>query len=56
MTPRSAAALLTKLLGRSVTEKEIREDLNRGAPTNGDGTIDLVQYAAWLAKQVAGEE
>ena len=26
----------------------IREDIDAGAPTNADGTINLIQYAAWL--------
>ena len=28
-------------------------DIDAGAPTNGDGTINLVQYAAWLVKEMA---
>jgi len=26
----------------------IEEDLQAGAPTNADGTLNLVHYAAWL--------
>ena len=27
----------------------IRGDIDDGAPTNPDGTVNLVHYAAWLA-------
>jgi hypothetical protein len=46
-----AARLLTKVGGRSITEAMLRDDVARGAPTNPDGTLNLVHYAAWLAKK-----
>lgn len=46
-----AARLLTKASGRSISEAQIRADIDAGAPTNPDGTINLVHYAAWLVKQ-----
>jgi hypothetical protein len=44
-----AARLLTAAGGKTVTAKMIQEDLDAGAPKNGDGTVNLVHYAAWLA-------
>ena len=35
-----------KLLG--VAEATLRQHVDEGAPTNGDGTLNLVHYAAWL--------
>ena len=35
-----------KTLG--VPHEWVEEDLEAGAPANPDGTINLVQYAAWL--------
>ncbi|MFO7900291.1 MAG: hypothetical protein R6V58_14680 [Planctomycetota bacterium] len=35
-----------RLLG--ISEEMLRADLDTGAPTNADGTINLIQYAAWL--------
>jgi hypothetical protein len=35
-----------------VSEEALRADLEAGAPTNPDGTINLVHYAAWLAKEM----
>jgi hypothetical protein len=31
-------------------------DLENGSPVNGDGTINLVSYAAWLAKEMGRGE
>ena len=48
-----AARLLSAASGQRVTAEMIEFDVNAGAPTNVDGTINLVQYAAWLAKEMA---
>ena len=44
-----AARLLAKASSEPVTEAMIRGDIDDGAPTNQDGTVNLVHYAAWLA-------
>lgn len=46
-----AAKLLSKAGGRVIREDQIAADIAAGAPTNGDGTINLIAYAAWLAKE-----
>jgi hypothetical protein len=48
-----AARLLTSALGRPVTEAMLQQDVDDGAPTNPDGTLNLVHYAAWLVKEMA---
>lgn len=61
---RSPAALdiadLARLLGasgaRHIDADRIRADIDAGAPTNADGTVNLVHYSAWLARQVAAQE
>lgn len=45
-----AAKLLSKAGGRVIREDQIAADIAAGAPTNGDGTINLVAYAAWLVR------
>jgi hypothetical protein len=50
MTPESLSELLTKAGGRTITADMIRADIEAGAPANGDGTISLILYTAWLAK------
>ena len=53
-----AARLLAKVGGPSITESMLRDDVAAGAPTNADGTINLVYYCAWLVREMvrnAGE-
>ena len=42
------ARILTALGVRPVSVDMLRKDLDDGAPANPDGTINLVNYAAWL--------
>ena len=42
LTPEDAARML------GISEAMLRADLAAGAPTNADGTINLIHYAAWL--------
>lgn len=48
-----AARILSQAFGRPVSESTLRQDVDDGAPTNPDGTINLVHYAAWLVKEMA---
>ena len=50
LTVSAAAVLLSKVGGKPVREDTLRADIEAGAPTNADGTINLVMYAAWLVK------
>jgi hypothetical protein len=45
--------VLTAAGGRPITEEMVRKDIEAGAPVNPDGTINLVHYAAWLARETA---
>ena len=38
-------------MGGKVTVDMLRTDVDAGAPVNPDGTINLVHYAAWIAKE-----
>lgn len=48
-----AARVLTRLGGKPVTEAMLRADIDAGAPTNANGTVNLVHYAAWLVKEMS---
>lgn len=48
-----AARVLSRLGGGGATEAMLRADIDAGAPTNADGTINLVHYAAWLVNEMA---
>jgi hypothetical protein len=45
------ARLLSRVGDHAVTVAMIESDLAAGAPLNADGSINLVNYAAWLAKE-----
>ncbi len=48
-----AARALSRMGGKAVTEEMLRADIDDGAPTNADGTLNLVHYAAWLVKEMS---
>lgn len=48
-----AARLLSAVGGQAVTVEMLQADLAAGAPTNADGTLNLVSYAAWLVREMA---
>ena len=53
LTPAQAARILAAAGQRRITEAMVMADVDAGAPTNADGTINLVHYAAWLAREAA---
>ena len=44
-------ALLRRGGARHLTEERLQADIEAGAPVNADGTVNLVHYAAWLARE-----
>ncbi len=46
-----AARMLSKAGGRLISLEQIEADITAGAPLNGDGTINLITYAAWLSQE-----
>jgi hypothetical protein len=50
LTVRDAVRLLAKVGGTAITEAQVQADIASGAPTNPDGTLNLVIYAAWLVQ------
>jgi hypothetical protein len=47
------ARTLMRVGGHSITEAMVQRDIDDGAPTNADGTINLVHYCAWLVRHLA---
>jgi hypothetical protein len=56
LTFSDAARLLSRAGSQLVTVQMLEADLAAGAPTNADGTINLVHYAAWLVKETASHD
>jgi hypothetical protein len=54
LSPADAATLLSRLSGRPIAAALIAADVEAGAPTNADGTLNLVHYAAWLVRERRG--
>ena len=54
LTPAQVAKILAAAGNRRITEAMVHADIDAGAPTNADGTVNLVHYAAWLVREVAG--
>jgi len=46
------ALLLSKVSGRKISAGKIKADIRAGAPTNRDGSLSLIHYAAWLIKEL----
>jgi len=54
LTVGQTAKVLSAAGGRRITEDMLRADIDAGVPVNTNGTINLVHYAAWLVREVAG--
>ncbi len=51
------ARLISAAGGRAISPEQVQADVDNGAPTAGRGTdgqvrLNLVHYAAWLAREV----
>ena len=51
-----ASKLLSAAFRERIEVAKIQEDIDSGAPTNSDGTLNLVHYAAWQAKEMGRGE
>jgi hypothetical protein len=47
------ARVLTASGPKPVTMAMLQADIDGGAPVNANGTLNLVQYVAWLVKEMA---
>lgn len=47
-----ASKLLSAAYRERIDASKIQDDIDSGAPTNSDGTINLVSYAAWQAEEL----
>ena len=53
LKPEAAAALLRRAGAQHVDVAGLHADIAAGAPLNGDGTINLLMYGAWLVRELA---
>ena len=52
LTPEQAAKLLSAAAKQRIPLELLERDLASGAPHASDGTLSLVNYAAWLVKEM----
>ena len=52
LQPQQLVMLLMKAGSKLATLSAIEKNFAAGAPRNGDGTIHLMHYTAWLVKQM----
>lgn len=53
MPPEKVADILRRAGSRHATPEAVRADIENGAPVNPDGTVNLLEYAAWLVRETA---
>ncbi len=51
MTIEETARALSAVSGQPITVEMLQADIVAGAPRNGDGTLNLITYAAWLVRE-----
>ena len=60
LTPQSLrlediAKILSAMGPKPVTVETLQADIDDGAPVNRDGTMNLLQYASWLVREILRE-
>ncbi|TWT44998.1 hypothetical protein RAS1_14180 [Phycisphaerae bacterium RAS1] len=56
LTVDEAARLLSAAGGQLISVEMIEPDIAAGAPINGDGTLNLAHYAAWLVREMSSRD
>jgi hypothetical protein len=56
MTIEQAAKILSAAAKIRIPVEQVAADIESGAPHNSDGTISLIQYAAWIVKEMGRGE
>lgn len=53
LTPEKLGDILRRAGARHATPDAIQADIAAGAPVNDDGTVNLIEYAAWLVGRMS---
>ena len=40
---------------RTITLERLEEDIEAGAPVNADGTVNILNYVAWVAREIGDD-
>ncbi|MDR0418328.1 MAG: hypothetical protein LBH08_02755 [Puniceicoccales bacterium] len=52
LNPDDLVMILKKSGCKMMTAELLQRDIDAGMPPNGDGTINLVMYVAWMMKEL----
>ena len=52
LSPENVVQLLKRAGCRDMTMELLERDIDAGLPVNGDGTINLIEYTAWMIREV----
>lgn len=52
LSPENIVQLLKRAGCRGMTIELLERDIDAGLPVNGDGTINLIEYTAWMIREV----
>ena len=55
MSKADLARMLSRVGNWPITVTMIEADVANGAPFNSDGSMNLIQYTAWLVKELAND-
>jgi len=50
LTQEEFLLVINKIEKDTLSKEKMNQDFRNGAPMNGDGTINLLNYTAWLIK------
>ena len=54
LAPETLIKLLQKSGYREMADEDFQKLIDAGLPLNGDGTVNIIEYIAWLIKEVNG--
>jgi hypothetical protein len=52
LSPENIVQLLKRAGCLGMTMELLERDIDAGLPVNGDGTINLIEYTAWMIREV----
>ncbi len=53
LSPEQLATILGRISREHITAEMIAQDIDAGAPTNPDGSLNVIHYTAWLVREMA---
>lgn len=54
LSPENVVRILSRAGCRIMTVEMLERDIDAGMPVNEDGTINLLEYLAWMIREVNG--